>query len=296
MDFYRNRHSIESWLAIVAVVLCSFATSAHAQDDKDKSGDDGEPKINASKEFARANRLASAGAITRSIPHYEKVLRAAPDKYPLAYFNLAEVYRFKEECAKSLLLYQAFMAMDRDVQNQSEAKAGIAKCTQGKKTGTLTVTASPQDIVRLQVDGYVVSRNGKLDEFELLPGDYTVRASAKEHTPKTEQVTIEEGKAAKAEFELVEKLFHGTVEVIVDQKGATIALTPKELDSPRAPDKKVTLTSPMKEPHKLPTGKYFLEVTKDDYNRWIRNIYVKRDEKTVVDVRMSEALPEAIRR
>lgn len=284
MSRYKSLYKL---FATVVVTLVMASSTAMAEE--------GDSKINAAWEFQRANRLASAGAITRSIPHYEKVLKAAPDKYPQAYFNLAEVYRFKDMCKKAVLLYQAYARLAP--KDESDAAAGVRQCVagKGKKTGTLSVSAEPEAVTRVRVDGYVVGRSGEVDKLELLPGSYEVEVSADDHIAQRKSVEIEAEKTETIELELEKKLFYGTVDIAVNQKGATIKLTPRQLDSPKASDEVVELSSPMDEPKKLATGKYFLEVTAPDYDRWIRNIYVKEDETTSVDVRLSEALPEAIR-
>ncbi len=283
-------HSRTSALAAVLVAICMLPISSVAL-----GGDNGAAKINASWEFARANRLASAGAITRSIPHYQKVLEAEPDRYPQAYFNLAEVYRFKKECGKAVVLYNAYMGVEKTVGNVADAKKGIAQCTAGKKTGTLTLSAEPKDKVQVTIDGYVISRGGDIPKLTLLPGEYTVAATAKEHLPQSDKLTVKAGADVKHAFTLEKKLFYGQLAIDVDQKGATIKIEAKKLDSPRAASDAITLTSPMAKPKKLATGKYFIEVTKPDYNRWIRNVSVHRDDTTQVDVNMSHALPKAIR-
>ncbi len=280
---------------LAALLLIASSAPAIAGEEAEKKGEKETEKINASWEFARANRLASAGAITRSIPHYEKVLEAAPEKFPQAHFNLAEVYRFKEECRKAVLLYNAYLTFEQDEDNRADAKKGIEQCKAGAaKTGTLTVDVEPKSDGRVIVDGYILGHNAGFDEAELLVGEYTVEARATDHVSQTEKVEIQDGKEAKFDFELDKKLFHGTLSVDVSEKGATIKLEPKELDSPRASKEAITVESPLEKPKKLATGKYFLEVTKPGYDRWIRNIYIKRDEETSVQIKLSRALPAAI--
>jgi len=57
----------------------------------------------------------------------------------------------------------------------------------------------------------------------------------------------------------------------------------------------VEKTTPVEEPVKLETGKWLLEVTKDDFHRWVRYIHIRRDNQSTVDVEMEEKLPEEIR-
>src|SRR5690554_8126667 len=83
------------------------------------------PTINAAWEFERANRLASAGALTRSIPHYKKVLEAAPGRYIQAYFNLGEVYRLKGECREAVLLFGLCLNMETKEGNGADAEKSV---------------------------------------------------------------------------------------------------------------------------------------------------------------------------
>jgi hypothetical protein len=275
-------------MAAMLVLATSLPALAGEEDQQ------GEEKINAAWEFARANRLASAGAVTRSIPHYEKVLMAAPEQYPQAHFNLAEVYRFKKNCRKAVLLYNAYLTFEQGEENRADAMKGISQCSAAEKTGTLSVEIEPSVDSEIRIEGYVLGKGG-VDKAVLLAGKYAIEARATDHVSKQQEVEIEEGESEEVSFSLDKKLFHGTVRVDVSQEGATIKLEPKKLDSPKAKSEVITLTSPMDKPQKLATGKYFLEVTKSGYDRWIRNIYIKRDEQTGVDVNMSKALPEAIR-
>lgn len=278
-----------AFVMLASLILASVPAMAG-----ENGNEDGE-KINAASEFARANRLASAGAVTRSIPHYEKVLMAAPDQYPQAHYNLAEVYRFKKNCRKAVLLYNAYLTFEQGEQNRADAKKGISQCSKGEKTGTLTVAIDPDIDSEVRVEGYVLGRDGGVEKAVLLAGEYSVEARATDHISDQETVEIADGKEQKLDFDLEMKLFQGTVRVNVSEEGANIKLEPKRLDSPKASTEVITLTSPMDKPQKLATGKYFLEVTKSGYDRWIRNIDIKRDKETGVEVNMSKALPEAIR-
>ncbi len=281
----KKRSSLATLAAVILSVLMIGPVWAE---------DDGAAKINADKEFARANRLASAGAVTRSIPHYEKVLEAAPERYPQAYYNLAEVYRFKEMCDKAVLLYHAYANVTATEEDRADAARGVKKCLAGKKSGELGVKVG-DPAAAIYVDGYLISGGGSLDSVELPEGDYRLEVTLTDHIPHTQTVEIEEDGREELEVELEKKLFYGEAKVEVDQEGAKIKLEPLELDSPKAKSKTISLTSPMEEAHKLSTGKYLLEVTKPGFDRWIRHIRIERDEQTTVDVALIKGLPAAIR-
>ncbi|MFP4596912.1 MAG: tetratricopeptide repeat protein [Persicimonas sp.] len=288
MSSRKRRSSLAAVAAVAAVILSVLMVAPVWAED------DGAPKINADKEFARANQLASAGAVTRSIPHYEKVLEAAPERYPQAYYNLAEVYRFKEMCDKAVLLYHAYGTVTDAEEERADAARGVEKCLEGEKSGKLGVEVS-DPAATVFVDGYLISSGGDLEGIELLAGEYHVEVTRADHTPHAQTVEIEDGGREQLEIELEKKLFFGEAKVEVDQEGAKIKLEPLELDSPKAKSEASSRTSPMEEAQRLPTGKYLLEVTKSGFDRWIRHIRIERDEQTAVEVRLSRGLPEAIR-
>lgn len=251
--------------------------------------------IDAASEFARANRLASAGAITRSIPHYENALKADPVKYRQAHYNLAEAYSFKKRCPEAVILYHAYLALEEREEDIKDAREGLAECTAGKKTGTLRVDISPTDGAEIQIGEFVVARDQSLEAIEVLTGEYSVEVRATDHVPESHTLSVQADQTQKLSVELDKKLFFGTLRVQVDQEGANVEIESRELDSERADDASLQLESPVDEAQKLATGKYFIEVTKPGYRRWIRNVRVSRDDQLSVDVRLQKQLPEAIR-
>lgn len=296
MYYVSNCRRLFGWLlalAVASAVVSIGPSTALAQEDG------GEEEVDVAAEYSEANRLASAGAITRSIPHYKKVLRAAPNQFPRAYYNLAEVFRAKDECSEAVLLYRAYRTQQPDGEKATAATGGINRCSATQGFGALAVEVSPEEIETagaVVIDGYRVGRVEQIEDFELLPGEYTVEVAADTYEGDAQEVAIEEGETARAEFELEKKLYFGEVLIEVDQEGADISIEPRELDSPKAEEETFAVDSPMEDAEELPTGEYFLEVNKSGFDRWIRNIEVRRDDQTTVDVRMSESLPEAIRR
>jgi tetratricopeptide (TPR) repeat protein len=280
---------VRSCLGLVAALLTGLLASVALAQQEDASD------IDAADEFARANRLASAGAITRSIPHYEKVLQADPVKYRQAHYNLAEAYRFKERCPEAVILYHAYLALEQREEDIEDAREGLAECTSGQETGSLGVDVAPQAGAEIRVGEFIVARDQSLEAIEVLTGEYTIEVSATDHVTDSRTVSIEADQSEELSFELDKKLFFGTLSIQVDQDGASVKVEPRELDSDRADDDTLALDSPIEEPQKLATGRYFIEVTKPGYRRWIRNVRVNRDEQSSVDVRLQQELPEAIR-
>lgn len=252
------------------------------------------PSINADWEFQTANRLARAGALSRSIPHYEKVLEAAPHRYVQAYFNLAEVYRHKGDCRQAVLMYGIYINMETGKANQADAKKSRDTCLQGKTSGVVSVEAAP-DYATIQIDGFRASAGEKLEKLRLMSGAYTVEVLADEHNTETLKLDVADGKSIARKVSLEKQLFLGTLKVNVNKPRATIKIEPKALDSKKGSTEVLSLKTPLGAPLKLATGTYFIEVTLKDNKRWIRNVEVFRDEKTEVDVTLRPSVPDAIR-
>ena len=127
--------------SLFALIICGLATPVVAQDDREEA----EEKIDPYAELQRANKLASYNALTRSVPHYKKVIKAAPRQYPIAHFNLGEVYRVKGECAPGVLYYEAYLRVGQDEGALQDARDAIKECTAGKETALLTIQPAPNE-------------------------------------------------------------------------------------------------------------------------------------------------------
>ena len=302
--FERSRWA-NGWIRILAVSAAILVAPALAWagegDAKDGEKEKKEEKIDPQAEFRRANSLASRNALTRSIPHYKKVIEAAPDRYPLAHFNLGEVYRVKGDCAPAVLAYQSYLVMGKSEESKEEARDAIEECIakSGGHSGKLSVDITPDKFSKITIDGLILARGSDVEKLELLPGSYEVKAEADEHFAKTKSVEVEKGKTTEIAVTLERKTLFATLALDVDQDDAPATVSPLDLDAPDSPDAPQNpgfeTTSPVEKPERLPTGKYFLEVTKEDYDRWIRNVYIKKDQETKVDIDMTRSLPEEIR-
>ncbi len=284
------------FLGVLLGVLATPVVSAESEesDDTEKS----EESIDARAVFNRANQLAGRGALTRSISQYEKLLENAPDKYPSAHFNFAEVLKAKGNHRRALVHYQAYLMLGDDSGTRSDAERGVQQVKAqvwDKKLATLSVGIEPETESTLGLDGFVVAKNQDIEQMTLLAGEYSLSADAVDHLPQDKTVTLEREEAKSVSFDLTKKTFFGKADVSVNEDGATVKFHPEGLDASGGPEEPVTKKSPLEEPVELETGKWLLEVTKPDYHRWVRYIQIKRDKKKSVDVQLEKKLPEEIR-
>jgi len=236
--------------------------------------------------FVEATKLAGAGAISRSIPRFEKAIELAPGQYPQAYFNLGEVYKAKKECRKAALVYQAYALYAGTEDAQKEAGRAMAPCKRAD-WGELVLTLEPEG-ARASVGGYLFPA-GTNPKLTLPRGTYEIEVTAVDHHPAKTEIELSEGETDET-IRLKEMEFSGKVRVDVE-KGATVRIFEGPSDQTsvvaefRAPGAEVEVSE----------GRHFIEVELDGYDRWIRNVSVRRDETSEVKVTLTPSKPQELR-
>ncbi|MBA2662833.1 MAG: PEGA domain-containing protein [Bradymonadaceae bacterium] len=277
------------WCTLLFLVCFSLPTSlAWAQDQTPEA-------LDPYREFVQGNRLASAGALTRAIPHYENVIRIAGERYPLAHFNLAEVFKQKRECARATVLYRAYIAQGNEQDVINEAHLGIRECKAQAVWPTLSVRALPADGAIIRIDGYIVSRAKDLEKVEFAPGQYLLEVSSPDYRSHSQTITLVAGEPLEIEASLSMETFYGSLQLRVEPQQATIRIVVRELDAPHGPTDPISMIAPIAEPLSLVTGKYFIEITHPNHQRWIRNIQISRDSKLEISASLQRELPAEIR-
>lgn len=251
------------------------------------------PKYDAYEEFARANKYVSYGSYKRAIPHYEHALEVEPQTYNIAHYNLGEIYRAKKNCIKAVFHYRAYLGTGNDDEALDLSRKSIKECDTSSWP-TLTVTTNTPE-ARIIINGFTFSQNGGLEGVKFGPGEYELTIEAPEYITQLRDLKLESGKSSTEDFKLEKQTFFGTTKVMVNVPGAKLKLIPKNLDKPEMSQGEMTLDTPLKDPVKLPTGKYLLEVTLDGYDRWIRHIYIARDQNVDVNVTLTKSLPMELR-
>ncbi len=290
------------------------------------------PKLpwEAYEEFARANKYVAYGGLSRAVKHYKRALAVDPENYAIAHFNLGEIYLAKENCADAIVHYQIYVSQGRDEEAIGFAKEGVAKCKKlnptWAKLSLRTERKYPKEgadelMAEISVRGYVLSREGKLEGFVLppkLPSDkedfekerreregfsgqadaektsYEISVTATDFMSNTFELTAPAGEAIERSVTLERMTFYGTLAISVDVEGSSVKLTPKTMDKPTETPAPFTGTSPLTKELKLPTGKYLLEVNREGYDRWIRHVYVTKENAASVTVSLVKSLPPEI--
>jgi tetratricopeptide (TPR) repeat protein len=249
-------------------------------------------EFNAYREMARANKLANAGGYTRAVALYEQVVRFDPDGYAVAHFNMGEIYKIRNKFPLAAFHYQAYLSTGRDEDTLKQARAGLRQCLL-PSAGTLSVGIA-QAAGEIWINGFLFARSNELAPIQLPAGKYTVTAKAQDHGDQTREVEIKDGSAQRLDFTLEQFTFYGQLKVDVDHADATITISPRALDKADETAQQVEVRSPM-QPVTLATGKYFIEIKREGFNPWIRNVQVTRDGTTLVEAKLTRALPPEIR-
>lgn len=276
-------------LTLFCAVGMGLSVAAYAQDKDTK-------KINAYEELVRANRFASAGALSRSIPHYINALKADPVNYGVAHYNLAEVYKSKRKCDLAGFHYQAYILSSRDEATKVLAREGLNACNKSKWK-TLSVLPSPKN-AQVLLNGFLFS-SGELSGVVLPPGEYELQTRLADHKSNTQKVVMGDD-PIKVNVSLEKFTFYGSLGFKVQHRGkviegASVKVLAKSVDKADVKVDPLAVTMPSSKKFKLPTGKYFIEVNAEGYDRWIRNVYVTRDSDNLVLISMKQSLPEEIR-
>lgn len=238
------------------------------------------------EQLQQANKLASAGAISRSIPVFKKAIELAPGQIPQAYFNLAEVYRARGSCEDAALPYRAYAVYAGTSEAQKEVARAMRRCN---TTGwqTLTLQLKPEG-ARAKIAGYLWP--AKKQVTVLLPrGEYKIAVEAVDHHPDEFTIELADEDVTRS-VELEKMKFKGKIQVNAPE-GSRIRIF-------AGPSDKTEIVADEAKPGEaveVSEGRHFVEVTRDGFERWIRNVSVKRDETSEVKVAMTPLKPSEIR-
>lgn len=324
-----KQNGLKLWGMMMLCVAISWPSAGIAQDKKKEEP----PTWNAFDEFSRANKLVQYGGYSRALKHYKRALAVAPQTYPIAHFNLGELYKARNNCADAVLHYQIYERVGRDQEAVKFAGEGLREClakhpdwakfSLSVKSRYAKKGDDPLD-AQLTLHGYTfpLGQSASFEDFVLpehLPSDSedfeiarrksTGRPATKDRS-RTEYVGLVhvtdfvpygftlvalKGSPINKVIELEKQTFFGSAKVEVDREGARVTITPLQIDKPDQKVEPISVTSPMQEMVKLPTGKYRLLVEMEGFEPWVRNVYVTRDGSAVVSVSLSRALPPEIR-
>lgn len=258
-------------LSVVCVVGASGGP-AFAEEEKAK----GEEEESVSDLLTKADEDARQGRFKQAIPVYKEVLQRSPDSYPAVYYNLAEITRSKKQYSDAAMLYQRYLQVEPETPDRGEVEKRIDECLKAlPKKGKLTITVQGPDDPLIIVDGIPVSSSEKVS-LTLKPGKYEVIVKGTDFITRRTMLEVLNNDSKSYNIELKKMSFFGKLEVKVNVEGAEMSVDGKEVGQ-----------SPF-EPLKLEAGKHFVELRKEGYHKWIRNVIIGRDEDFLLEVNMQK--------
>lgn len=233
-----------------------------------------EPILNLNEAYSDAVSDAQRGRNTRAIERFKAIARQDPYWSDVFYNvgSISEHIGHHQDCA---LYFRRYLMLEPDDPDADDITRSINRCEGAMPaSGTLAVTATAPEGADILIDGVPLGE-GSLDAIPLEPGTYTVTATLIDHHDARQVVEITDGGAENLTITLYPIPYYGSVVFEVVQDGATIRIDGQEIG-----------TSPLAEPVRLETGEYAVEVIKEGYHPWRRNIDILRDLEDLVEVRL----------
>jgi len=254
-----------------------------------------EESVDLAWELQRANKLLEYNGITRSIPHFEKILAHDPYYHPDIPFVLGQIYEHKNQAARAVALYHMYLEVGDDQERIDQAKASIGNLV-GEDWAKLKVHFTSGVAGEIKVFGsYVVARHKESVTLPLPPGDYQLAAAAEDHVPDDFNVALS-SPSKEFEIALEKKVYYGGLEVEVP--GMTdfdVRIEHTTPEAPRGVAEEQRIHGPTTEPLVLPTGSYLVEIDAPDHERWVRRVKVERHGVKLVSASLTKAFPPEIR-
>lgn len=272
----------QSWLLtfITVLTISLLATPGFAQEEKkEKLTAEEKKKIEEQakmlEEIEAKHELAAKhvnrGRYAKAIQIYEEIVSIDPFQTDI-FYNLGQLTSAEEQSDKCVLYYTRYLFLYRGAPDKADIEKEIGKCARKMKDfGYLTITDANTEHVEISLDKLSLFHDS-VEQFPIMPGTYKLKASVADYNPYNTEITIKKGEITTVTPHLTAIIYQGRLKLKISEPGATVKL-----------EGKVYGTSPV-EIIKLDVGKYFMEITKDGYDRWIRNVHIERDDELVVDI------------
>lgn len=265
--------------ATAALCLAALCPTASAQEEEveavEPEKDQEASQVEALR--AEADDLARKRRYRKAIDKYKEVLSLRPYDYPAIYYNVAEMCKALEDYNQAALFYARYLELDPEATDAKAIERAIDQMQKKRGPGgTLNIKIEGPREALMIVDGVPLADSGQA-KLDLAPGQYKVRATAKDFSPAEGTVTVRAGEESGLSLKLKELTYSGTLALKVNVDGAEIFVDGQKVG-----------VSPLKEPYTLQTGKRFVELKKDGYHRWVRNVIIERDTQYDLSVNMGQ--------
>lgn len=263
---------------IFSLLACvSFAPihlpDAWAQDD------DG---ISLETENKRMNLLRKADNASRR-RKYDLALKFLQQAFKLTpipdiddHYNIILIAAALKRCPEVVLHANAFELLASDDPAFEEVKKHRDLCLEDQtKTGQISVFDVPEK-ARVLLNGVLVG-DGELSRTKFMTGTYRLEVRAPDYERHKEKLVLKPGENEKRSVPLKKRIYYGNLEIRTNPTGASITIEGNARGK-----------SPLG-PIKLTTGKHFVELKLEGYDRFIRNVKIQRDQTYVFEANLEKA-------
>jgi tetratricopeptide (TPR) repeat protein len=258
---------------VLALALCVAPGVGAAQEEEVVTEAPKGPDVDALR--AEADKQAQKGRYRKAVELYKEVLRLRPSDYPGIYYNVAEMSRALEDHNEVAIYFARYLELDPNASDRAAIERAI---TQARKRrgpgGAAVVTISGPAQALLLLDGVPICERLTC-ELDLAPGEYRFRAQAADFEPQEGAVTVRAGERRELALALKAIPYYGGLKVALNVEGAQVFVDGQAVEAGAA------------EPLRLPVGKHFVEVKKEGYHPWVRNVTLERDARLDLDVKLS---------
>lgn len=211
----------------------------------------------------KGTRHVRKGQFDKALKLFKEAVKEDPAE-SWGYFNVGNIARKAKKCGDVLTYFRAFLYLSPGTDDDKIARKAIKTCARESETGSLSVTTEPPG-AEILLDGIVIGQSPEA-EIRLGAGTYRFELSHPDAKALTREITVTLGEETKIAETLVLKPAFGFLAVKVDPPdGVKVYLDEKPLG-----------VTPMEEV-RLETRKYLLRLEKAGYDRWIRNVTIRKD-------------------
>jgi hypothetical protein len=220
----------------------------------------------------RANAAMRARRYKKAFDLLKERLAVVTEADADAHYNLIQLAKARRSCPDVLLHVQLYLAQSEDDPDEKELRREMKRCMPHKKRRALLSLSVKPEGATVWLDGVPATPLlGK--KIMLHAGKHKVRAELTDHHDRVETLEIEKGEKTH-DITLKEMTFYGTLEVKTEPAGATVSVDGKELGpTPLAPTE-------------LTEGKHRIELRKEGFDLFMRNISIGRNEPYLFETKL----------
>lgn len=248
------------------------ATAAPADEAPEPAPEPRDP-LELDRMYQDAVSDAQRGRNTSALATFREI--ASEDPYwSDVFYNIGSISEHTGQNESCALNFRRYLILEPGGPDTASVERSIARCEGAMvDAGQLHVTHTVPEGVRIVIDGVPLDQDS-VGPLPLSPGTHVVSGTAVDHFDATQVVEITAGETATIALTLREVPYFSNITFDVTQEGAEVLI-----------DGESHGTTPL-EPVRLETGTYRIEVVKEGYHPWRRNIDVIRDLDETVDIRL----------